>query len=78
MYFSLCSKNAKIIFLNFEKSFPTNLIFDPRLPSILCFFVCSALQAQTTCLIHFLEDDHYSYTVFTKTVVEIGQWGQEI
>ena len=54
---SLCSKNARIIFLIFEKSFPTNVIFGPRLPPILCFFVCSALLAQTTCLIPFSEDD---------------------
>ena len=55
-----------MIFKNFEKSFPTNVIFGPHLPTILCFFVCSALLAQTTCLIPFLEDDPYSHTVFKK------------
>ena len=55
-----------MIFKNFEKSFPTNVIFGPHLPPILCFFVCSALLAQTTCLIPFLEDDPYSYTDFKK------------
>ena len=55
-----------MIFKNFEKSFPTNVIFGPHLPPILCFFVCSALLAQTTCEIPFLEDDPYSYTDFKK------------
>ena len=78
MYFLLCSKNARMIFKNFEKSFPTNVIFGPHLPPILCFFVCSALLAQTTCLIPFLEDDPYSYTDLKKNLVKIDQWGQEI
>ena len=35
----------------FEKRFLTNVIFGPSLPPILCFFVRSALLAQTTRLI---------------------------
>ena len=66
MNFLLCSKNIKVIFLNFETNFPTDAIFCPRLPPILCFFVCSALVAQTTRLIPLLEDDPYSYTDFKK------------
>ena len=67
-----------MIFLNFEKSFPTNVIFCPHIASILCFFVSSALLAQATCLIPFVEDDPYSYTDLKKNLVEIDQWGQEI
>ena len=67
-----------MIFKNFEKSFPTNVIFGSRLPPILCSFVCSGLQAQTTCLILFLEDDPYSYTDLKKKLVEIDKWSQEI
>ena len=46
-----------MIFKNFQKSFPTNVIFCPRLAPVLCFFVCSTLLAQTTRLIPFLDDD---------------------
>ena len=67
-----------MIFLNLEKSFLTNVIFCPRLPPILCSFVCSAFLAQMTRLILRLEDDPYSYTDFLKNIVEIEQWGQEI
>ena len=68
-----------MIFRNFEGSFPSNVIF---CPSLLCFFVCSALMAQTTCLIPFLENDPYSHIDFGQNrlfhLVEIDQWDQEL
>ena len=60
-FLSYCSKNANMIFFNFEKKFPHNRDFLslPTVLPILCFFVCSAFLAQTTRLIPLLDDDPY-------------------
>ena len=78
MNFLLRGKNARMIFFKFWKKFPHKRDFLSPLTPNFVQFVCSALLAQTTCLISFLEDSPYSYTDFKKNLVEIDHWGQEI